>query len=91
MKTVYKVYNDGGDLVATVPRAKIQAAVNKAVSQNCDKYNGLGRVCIAQFYGGEYCYQYTLDPVQLHPMVRKIVVSNVMDLLASSVPTNPHK
>lgn len=67
----FSVYNDGGDLVATVDRGKLKATVNKAVSQNVTKYGGLGRVCISLFIDGKYSgRQYVMTRYELLPALR---------------------
>lgn len=67
----FSVFNDGGDLVATVDRGKLKATVNKAVSQNVSKYGGLGRVCISLFVDGKYAgRQYVMTRYELLPALR---------------------
>jgi hypothetical protein len=70
MAVKFQVYNDGGDLVATVQRGKLQAAVTKAVDQNVTKYGGLGRVCLVIFADGKYKCDYTLRRFELLPALR---------------------
>ena len=71
MTVKFQVYNDGGDLVGTVPRAKVKVTVNKAVDQNCTKYGGLGRVCIVIFQNGKYRGDTTLNRFELLPALRQ--------------------
>jgi hypothetical protein len=70
MSVKFQVYNDGGDLVATVQRGQLKATVNKAVDQNCTKYGGLGRVCIVIFQNGKYRGDTTLRRYELLPALR---------------------
>ena len=71
MSVKFQVYNDGGDLVGTVTRAKLKVTVNKAVDQNCTKYGGLGRVCIVIFQNGKYRGDTTLGRFELLPALRQ--------------------
>jgi len=86
MKLRFAVYNDGGDLVATVDRGKLRATVNKAVSQNATKYGGLGRVAIVLFDGDQYMgRQYVMTGVELLPALRTPTLVSVVKILTDGI------
>lgn len=86
MKLRFAVYNDGGDLVATVDRGKLKATVNKAVSQNCTKYGGLGRVAIVLFDGDKYMgRQYVMTRYELLPALRTPSLVSVVKILTDGI------
>jgi len=82
----FSVYNDGGDLVATVDRGKLKATVNKAVSQNTTKYGGLGRVAIALFIDGKFSgRQYVMERYELLPALRTPSLVGAVKILCDGI------
>lgn len=81
MTVKFQVYNDGGDLVGTVPRTKLKVTVNKAVDQNVTKYGGIGRVCIVIFADGKYRGDITLNRFDLLPALRQPSIVSAVNRL----------